>query len=81
MEYSGFLPVTWINEEVDESADETEKIYLKVTIWKTLLVCAIDFLVVMGEIFILYVYEFNYAQPFKNFRGLYRRLTPLTLQS
>ena len=52
MEYSGFLPVTWINEELDESVDETKRIFLKVTIWKTLLVCAVDFLVVMGEILI-----------------------------
>ena len=51
MEYLGFLPISWTREENIDLADGQikENNFVKVTKWKTLLVCAVDFIVVLGK--------------------------------
>ena len=47
MELFGFLPITWLNSKID--GENEERKFVNVTIWKTLLVCAVDFIVVLGK--------------------------------
>ena len=48
MEFTGFLPVTWLpaNPEVAEE----QRVFVRVTFAKTLIVCFVDLLVVLGNL-------------------------------
>ena len=48
MELSGFLPVAWL--QLKPEVAEDQQVFVKVTFGKTLFVCFVDFLVVMGDL-------------------------------
>ena len=49
MEFTGFLPVTWLPAKPEE---QQQQVFVKVTFGKTLIVSFVDFLVVLGKLFI-----------------------------
>ena len=50
MEFTGFLPVMWLPAKPE--VGEEQQVFVKVTFGKTLIVSFVDFLVVLGKLFI-----------------------------
>ena len=52
MEFTGFLPVTWLPATPEMGEEQQQQVFVKVTFGKTLIVSFVDFLVVLGKLFI-----------------------------